>query len=171
MSALLDQLAGRYVEDGDCLRWLGGCCGKKQHPALPKSMQEKGKSVLVRRRLWEEKHGPIPAGKILHCTCDVPRCINLDHCELTTFKKVAVQCGAMGLMSDPVRSAKIAAAHRERHPFTRITQADARAIRDSDEPGTVLAARYGVSESSVSKIRLGLFRREFHGNPWQGLGA
>jgi hypothetical protein len=169
-----DQVAyikARIVEDGDCLRWTGGCAGKAKHPALPKSLQQPGKSSLVRRVLWEGKHGPIPTGKILRCTCGMQRCIDIAHCELSTFKKVALECGAMGLMSGPVRSAKIAATHRARHPLTRTTQEQVREIRASDEPGTVLAARYGVSEATISKYRLGHFRREFSGNVWAGLAA
>ena len=169
MTDIAEIIGARAVEDGDCLRWTGGCCGKTKHPALPKSAQEKGKSVLVRRRLWEDKHGPIPSGKILRCTCETPRCINVDHLVLTTFGKLAKELGAQGVMSGPVRSAKIAATHRARHPLTKLTQEQVREIRASDEPGTVLAKRYGVCEGLISKYRLGRCRREFGGNVWQGL--
>lgn len=152
--------SGMVVEDGDCLRWTGACING--HPAMNKA--------LVRRVLWEKKHGPIPAGKILRCTCELKRCINLDHCEVSTYRKVAKECGAQGLMSGPTRSAKIAAAKRSGRQ-AKVSQDDVRVIRDSTEPGTVLAERYGVSEATISKYRLGHCRREFTANPWQGLGA
>lgn len=157
---------GRAVEDGDCLRWTGACISG--HPAMAHGTS---RGVMVRRVLWEKKHGPIPPGKILRCTCSTPRCIELQHCELSTYQKVAQQLGAIGVMSGPVRSANIARAHRERHPKTRLTQQQAREIFDSDELGKVLAARYGVSEAHISRIRLGKVRREYGGNVWQGLGA
>jgi hypothetical protein len=160
--ALLRTLSGRYVEDGDCLRWIAACCNG--HP----SMRVNGKSTLVRRVLWERKHGAIPAGHIVRCTCETPRCINVDHCEVTTYRKLGKQLGALGVMSGWVRSAKIAAVKRASQQ-ARISQEDARAIRNSDEKLSVLAARYGISESTASRIKLGRVRREFDGNVWQGL--
>lgn len=155
----LRHYAARIREDGDCLRWLGSCCNG--HPAV----RIDGKTVLVRRVLMQP--GP---GKIARCTCGTDDCINPEHLTVTTYRAVAKQLGALGVMSGPVRSARIAAVKRAGKQ-ARITQETARAIRDSDETGRVLAARYGIAEATVSKIRLGQVRREFAGNPWRGLGA
>lgn len=163
---LLDTFAGRYIEDGDCLRWTGACCNG--HPSFRAT---NGKTALVRRALWEEQHGAIPHGKILRCTCETPKCINLCHCVLTTHKRLAKQNGERGLMSGPVRSAKIAATHRARHPKTKLTQDEARAIRDSAETISVLGERYGVAASTAARIKRGEVRREYGGNPFAGLGA
>jgi hypothetical protein len=168
--SILGSWRNSVIEDGDCLRWTGLCYGKRQHPGVC-LYSPKRKTLLVRRVLWEEANGPIPAGQIIRCTCETPRCVNIEHCDLTTFGKLAKELGALGIMSGPVRSAKIAATHRERHPLTKCTQEQVREIRASDEPGTVLAARYGVSEATISKYRLGRFRREFGGDVWRGLGA
>ena len=157
--SLQDRILAKCIEDGDCLRWTGGCCNG--HPAI-------SKSTLVRRALWAEKHGPIPPGKIIRCTCETPKCVNLEHFEMTTHKRLATQLGALGVMSGPVRSANIAATKRAGRQ-ARITQQDARAIRASDEKLSVLSARHGISEATVSKIRLGRVRREFGANPWAGL--
>jgi hypothetical protein len=167
---MVDTGMARATNDAGCLVWTGACFGKNKHPGVCVYTPQR-KTVLVRRHLWERKHGPIPAGKIIRCTCETSRCVNIKHCELSTFKKVALECGALGLMSDPVRSAKIAASHRERHPLTKLTQQQVREIRASDEPGTVLAERYGVCEASISKYRLNQCRREFTANPFAGLGA
>lgn len=35
--------------------------------------------VRVHRWAWEQERGPIPEGKILCHTCDVPACVNLAH--------------------------------------------------------------------------------------------
>jgi hypothetical protein len=170
-SAFLNQYRDRITEDGDCLRWTGGVVGKRAHPYVS-VWSPKRKCLLVRRLVWEEARGPIPAGKIVHCTCNTPQCVSLEHLEITTFAKLAKQLGALGVMSGPVRSAKIAAAHRARHPLTKCTQEQVREIRTSDAPGNVLAARYGVSEATISKYRLNHCRREFGAaNPFQGLGA
>jgi HNH endonuclease len=155
--------AGRTVEDGDCLRWTGTVCNG--HPAGAWG----GKRCrLIRREVWEAANGPIPAGKIIRCTCETPLCVALDHLSVATYRSVARQCAAQGLMSGPVRSGRIAAAKRA-GPQARITQEDARAIRESDESGRVWADRLGISPSTVSKIRRGQVRREFVGNAWSGL--
>jgi hypothetical protein len=44
----------------------------------------------------------------------------------------------------------------ENSPTAKLTDDDIRAIRASDETGTVLAKRYHVSDSLISKIRRGL---------------
>lgn len=151
------------VEDGDCLRWIGGC--SNGHP----SIRIGGKSVLVRRALFAEAGGAIPSGQILRVTCGMPRCVNRAHWKLTTYKAVAIECGAAGLMSGHLRSAKIAAAKRAGSQ-AKITDADAAAIVSSDETGVVLAARYDISETTVSRIRLGKRRRNFS-SPWAALGV
>jgi hypothetical protein len=168
MMNLIASLKDRLIEDADCLRWTGACAGKAGHPVISTYTPTR-KCILVRRAVWEEAHGPIPAGKIIRCNCGTPRCVALEHLELTTHKKLAQQMGAIGLMSGPVRSAKIAASHRARHPLTKLTQEQVREIRASDETGVALAERYGVCEAMISRYRLGQCRREFTGNPFAGL--
>lgn len=162
-ASLLDTLKHKVVEDGDCLRWTGACCGG--HP----SHRIGGKTSLVRRALYVEAHGPIPPGNILRATCGMTRCLNREHWVLTTYAAVAKECGAKGLMGGHLRSAKIAATKRA-GPQAKITDAEAAAIFSSDEPGTVLAKRHGITQAHVSKIKLGRCRRNF-ASPWAGLAA
>ena len=157
-------IAARVVDDGGCLRWTGAVAAYS-HPTM---RLPDGKQALIRRLVVEMDSGPIPAGKIVRCTCETPRCVARGCLVVTTFRRVALECGANGLMSGPVRSARIAATKRKGRQ-AKIGQDDARAIRASDEPGTVLAQRYGISASTVSKIRAGKVRREFAGNPWAAL--
>lgn len=164
-TTLLDYVAARIIEDGDCWRWTAGTVNG--HPSATINGR---RGALVRRELFASIHGPIPRGRIVRCICELPLCVNPAHAMLTTYKAVAKECGALGLMSGPVRSARIAAVKRA-STQAKISQEDARAIRASDEPGCVLAARYRVAEATISKIRRGRVRREFAGNPWQGLAA
>ncbi|HUM36198.1 MAG TPA: hypothetical protein PLQ85_04935 [Anaerolineae bacterium] len=167
LSTFADQLrtyvAAHTIDDAGCLRWTGWSVNG--HPGGTIG----GRKLLIRRALFEVEHGePVPAGKVLRCTCGTPLCVVLSHCGLTTYQRIAVACGAQGLMSGPVRSAHIAAAKRA-GPQAKIDQEQALAIRASDEPGVVLAARHGISPATVSKIRRGLVRRDFVGNPWAAL--
>lgn len=153
----------RYsVEDGDCLRWTG--FSYNGHPGGVVC----NKKFLVARALWEMERGPIKKGLSLRCTCELKMCINLDHRKLMTTRQIALINGARGLMSGPVRSAKIAATKRA-GPQAKVSDEDVRAIRESDEPGAVLAKRYGVSPASISKYRLHRTRKEYHANPFLGL--
>lgn len=159
--SLLDSIRHLATEDGDCLIWRGACCSG--HP----SMRKNGRNVLVRRELYADTHGPIKKGAILRVTCGHLRCIEPSHAKLTTYRGVAVECGALGLMSGVVRSARIAATKRA-GPQAKVSDADVRAIRESDETGAALAKRYRISEGMVSKYRLGKCRKD-HVSPWAGL--
>ena len=162
MTRLADYVSARAVADGDCLRWVGTTYNG--HPGGTVG----GKKVLIRRALYEATHGPIPKGRILRCVCETPLCVVC--VKLTTYRAVALECGARGLMSGQVRSARIAAAKRAGRQ-AKITQDNARAIRQSDDPLSVWSARLNICASTVSKIRRGTLRRDFTGDPWQGLGA
>lgn len=163
MKTLHDYVAERCDEFGDCLLWKLGCI--KGHP----SGRWQGKSVLIRRVLWEQQHGPVPAGKVLRCTCGHAACLNIEHCQPMTYRAIAKIDGAAGKMSGPVRSAKIAAKKRASKQ-AKITQEDAQAIRASNETLQTWADRLGINIATASKIRNGKIRRDFS-NPWMGLGA
>lgn len=142
-------------EDGDCLRWAAGVNGNG-YPMW----RIDGKTQMVRRALWEEANGPVPAGRVLRLTCGMKRCVNPDHCKPTTRKAVAVECGSQGLMGGPVRRARIAAAKRA-HPSAKLTTEIVSAIRASDETGVVLGQRYGICQKTVCNIKRGLLWRDY----------
>jgi len=162
MTPTLERLSNLYEEDGACLVWKGGCCNG--HPAMRKN----GKTVLVRRVLWQELKGEIPPGHIVRMTCECKKCIEPAHMVCTTHQKLAKQMGAMGIMSGPVRSAAIARAKRKTH--AKLNDEAVIVIRGSDELGRVLADRFGVTQSYISKIQKHKARREFS-SPFAGLGA
>lgn len=157
-------VSARVADDGGCLRWTGYLYNG--HPGGTLN----GKRFLVRRAVYQTERGPIAAGKVIRCTCSTPLCVSVEHMRATTYKAIALECGALGLMAGPVRIARIAATKRA-GPQAKITQADARAIAGGDGPLAEDAARYGVAPSTVSRIRRGVSRREFGGNPFLGLLA
>lgn len=155
-------LSTRTVEEGDCLVWNLSCVNG--HP----SMRWQGKNMLVRRVLWQETHGDIPKNKVVRCTCGESKCVNIEHMALMTYAQIGKIEGARGKMSDHARSAKIAATKRK---LTGLTIEQVREIRASPMSGVALAAQLGFSQNKISKIRLHKCWREFHGNPFSGLGA
>ena len=153
--AIFAALSHLMTEDGDCLRWIAGCTGHG-YPLW----RIAGKTQAVRRALWEEARGPVPVNRVLRVTCGRRRCLNLDHCVLSTRKAVAKECGALGLMSGPVRSARIAAGKRA-HPNAKLTAEIVAAIRASDETGNVLGARYGICQKTVCNVKRGMLWRDY----------
>lgn len=160
---LLEKITANTYEDADCLRWMRGNCNG--HPAI----RWDGKTKLVRRALWALVNGPIPAGKVIKCTCESKDCVNLEHLELTTYKKIALRCGALGLMSGLLRTAKIAAIKQKTHGKLTLDIADQ--IRASNKTGVALSAEYGLTQSKVSKIIRGEAWVRPIASHWAGLGA
>lgn len=159
---MTDYIKDRTIEEGDCFVWQHSCVNG--HPA----MRQGQKTVLVRRILWQQTHGDIPKTKVVRCTCGESKCVNIEHMELMTYAQIAKIEGARGKMSDHSRSAKIAATKRK---LTGLTIEQVREIRSSPKSGVALAEELGFSQNKISKIRLHKCWREFHGNPFAGLGA
>lgn len=160
--SLFNDLLSRTIDDAGCAVWVKSCCNG--HPAF----RHHGKTVLVRRALWQDEHGEIPDGKIIRMTCETPKCIHPEHMELTTYQRLGKQLGALGIMSGPVRSAKIAATKRAK--YAKLTPEAVREIRASPETGRAMAAKFNVDEKHISRIRLNRTWREFS-SPFAGLVA
>jgi len=160
--SLFADIQHKTRDDAGCSVWLHSCCNG--HPAMRKD----GKLTLVRRAIWQDEHGQIEAGKIVRMTCETQKCINPEHMVLTTYKSLAKQMGALGKMSGPLRSAKIAAVKRAK--YAKLTDENVREIRSSNETRRAMAKRFQVSEKHISAILSGHRWREFT-SPWAGLGA
>jgi len=93
----------------------------------------KGGVKLAHCLAWEKENGrPKPEGLDLDHICRVKECCNPDHLEPVTRRE------------NLLRRVK-------RHALTADQVYE---IRASHEPGVVVAAKFGVSKSSVSAIRL-----------------
>lgn len=62
-----------------CLIWQGGLNSKGYG-----SMTFGGRGVLAHRHVWEQQHGPIPAGLTIDHRCEEKRCLNTAHMEIVT---------------------------------------------------------------------------------------
>jgi hypothetical protein len=89
-----------------------------------------GKTVLAHRHSYEQHNGPIPPDRQLDHLCRVRACVNPDHLEAVTS-------------SENIR----------RGLRTRLTLDIVQDIRASPEPQAVLARRYGVDQSHISRIK------------------
>ena len=109
-----------------------------------------GKNRYIHREAWEITYGPIPEGVLVCHKCDNPACFNPTHLFLGTPADNSRDMARKGRST-----------WGERNPMAKLTHEQAEEIRDSDEPGVVLAERYGVSPPTITRVRKhGGFKRK-----------
>ena len=123
----------------DCWEWTMGSTPKGYG-----QIRDSGRTLLAHRVSWALAHGPIPAGLCVLHHCDNPPCVNPTHLFLGTRTDNARDCGRKGRR--PKGSA---------HGRAKLTEADVRMIRTSDEKTSVLAKRLGVDRTTVGYARRG----------------
>lgn len=107
-----------------------------------------GKSCLLHRAVYAEVHGldVHTMGGVIRHTCDNPKCYNAAHLVMGTQSVNILDMVAKG-RGNPRRG--------ERSPAARLPEDDVTAIRASSEKQQVLATRYGVRQSQISRIKGG----------------
>ena len=122
-----------------CLLWLGGT--DTQGYGM---LWSEGKSWNAHRFMWFVVNGSIPRGMHVLHRCDVPLCVNPKHLWLGTH-------------TDNMRDM-----HRKQRWANKLTPDDVQSIRNCRGTQVAVAAKYGVSQSLVSRIRGGLRWRANH---------
>lgn len=127
---------------------------------------ENGKKMLAHRWAWEKVNGPIPAGKLICHHCDNPGCINPHHLYVGTHADNMRDMRERG-RSTAARYPELArelgrrTGRRNTHtrgegnPRAKLTAEQATAIRSDKRPTKLVAADYGVDQSTVQRIRRG----------------
>jgi hypothetical protein len=122
--------------------------------------------VAAHRASWMIHKGEIPGGLWVLHKCDNPACVNPDHLFLGTAKDNTADMMRKGRWRAPVvinrargdrhrsRTAPESIKRGEAHHSATITEADVQAIRLSAEAGVALARRYGLTPTSITRIRL-----------------
>ena len=158
----LDMIRARCTECGDCWEWQRAISNDR-YPTL----RHKGRVINARRAVFEMAGGKLQPKSFIVNTCGNHLCLNPAHLKQVRQRDHLAHVAALGAMSGPVRSARIAATKRAQ--TGKITLADANLIRASDEPVKVLAERYGLCLDRVYRIRRGEAWRDYQNNPFAGL--
>ena len=103
----------------------------------------KNRPANMHRVLYEEKFGSIGPLVARH-TCDNTLCINLDHVIPGTVAQN---------VDDKVRRGRCNPPRGERSGTAKLTAAEVQFIRESDEAQRVLADRFKIDQSQVSRIK------------------
>jgi hypothetical protein len=125
---------------GPCELWTGTI--DKQ--GYGRAVSATGEQSHAHRVAWENAYGQLPADVLVRHKCDTKACVRLDH----------LIEGSTGQNS---RDAVIRGGYRcgEAHSRAKLTENEVRAIRASTDSQRVLAARYGVTQACICKVRTG----------------
>lgn len=138
------------VPEAGCLLWLGTLVdGYGQFRA-------DGVVQMAHRYALARQIGrPIKPGMLACHKCDTPSCVNPDHLYEGTIHDNASDAVARG---QQWRGARLAAAFKSRcrgeaHHSNKLTPSDVMAIFARADSLAVLARKYGVSKTTISKIK------------------
>ena len=121
----------KVVKTSECWLWTGA----KNSTDYGHFRWIDGRTHYSHRISYELTHGPILDGmNVLH-HCDNPSCVNPSHLFLGTD-----------------RDNKMDSVNKKRH-HTKLNDDIVRMIRASGEPQTILAARYSISTTVISRVR------------------
>jgi hypothetical protein len=160
---LIDTIKKDIVEEGDCWNWTGALqsCG-----SVP-TIRWQGKVGSVRRFVLLDQ-GVDLTGRLATYTCDNPACVNPEHLAPSTRKRIQVRTVAeSGYTSNPLRRKRVSDKARLRG---KLTLDQALAIREADGNQYDIAARFGVSQATVSVIKRGVTWQDYT-NPFARLAA
>jgi Autographiviridae endonuclease len=121
---------------------------------IPCQLSRRPYSSQKHRRVWEKRHGPIPPGLFVCHRCDDNRCWEIAHLFLGTPKQNTYDAIAKGRFAfHPENLTPLHPRPGTLNGRAKLAEHDVLAILASDEMGTVLAARYGVTSALITAIR------------------
>lgn len=135
-----DRFFSRFVKvDSGCWQWRAHT-DKDGYGFLPGDRQ----NIRAHRLSYELHCGPIPEGMIVCHKCDNPGCVNPDHLFIGTHKDNA---------QDALRKKRHYLG--EKNGRSKLTEHQAAQIKTSSQTGQELAKIYGVTKSTINRIKRG----------------
>lgn len=122
-----------------CWLWIGAVVANG-YGSIKKGIT----SVRAHRAAWGLFRGPIPNRKCVLHKCDTPLCVNPDHLFLGSHSDNTFDMINKGRQSEG-----------EKHPASRLKEADVRSILASTGSESTLADKFHVSRATIYLIRNG----------------
>jgi hypothetical protein len=174
MKLTLESILARCIEDGDCLLWPGAKSGDGSPCA---SFGAPRYTVRLRRWVWAESKGPLPADRNVTMNgpkgCGHALCLNVAHMLPVTKREQMRLASALGKLQ--VRPGRVAHQQQLKRATAKLDLDKARQIRFRRAAGetlTALAAEFGVHHSLIDRIAKNLAWRELATNAsvftWNG---
>lgn len=169
MQEILERIAGRYIEEGECWIWTGATVqgGRPYLTLTDRRVQASNRKHRYKRhplrKLIAKAKNIYRKGDVNPSKCGNPLCVNPDHVVSIPKKKHMSQLGRMG-GTDPKRMVTI---QTSTHPGKKLTDEQIVAIRASTDSSAAIAKQFGVSSALISRVRLHQTRK--HLNPFAGL--
>lgn len=164
MNELIARIYKHVEEEGECWNWTGALqsCG-----ATP-VMNWKRKVQSVRRLIMLERGPNQPAMQATY-SCGNPLCVHPEHTTWAIRRTVQRRTTAeQGHQSNVLRCKKLSDKARAKG---KLTLELATAVREAEGVQHEIAARFGISQATVSVIKRGKTWRTYGANPFAGLGA
>ena len=118
-----------------------------------------GRRHRAHRFAWEEANGiPVPYALAVCHHCDNRACVNPSHLFLGTLgdnNRDRERKGRSAWTVESMRKLGSVPKYGEKNSNAKFTREQVAEIRQSTEPETVVAARYGVHRATIGKIRRG----------------
>ncbi len=169
---LTDKIVARFESyrdtSGNCWLWTGGLFSNGYG-----QFRVGRYKVKAHRLAWVIMNGPIPDGKIVCHTCDVPRCVNPAHLWLGTDKQNIQDRDRKGRTGDGGSKVKKAtgSVRGERNAAAKITPLIVRTIRKYRRMGhSYQAIIDGVEFSFGIKLSMSQIGNIVHGRCWSHVG-
>ena len=124
----------------ECVLWTGRTC--------PDGYGRNGQK-LAHRVAYEQAKGTIPPKMVIRHMCNQKLCVNADHLEVGTQQDN---------MNDMVRAGRQHKPKGVKNPRSKLTEQQVEEVRQLLLTGVSqqsIADRYGVSQVSISSIKLG----------------
>jgi hypothetical protein len=137
-------------QEDDCWPWLAG----RSQEGYGK-IQDKGKTLVATRVVYELTKGPIPEGLGVCHSCDNPPCCNPKHLWLGTVKQNTHDAMHKNRLA---KGERIASSKRTREEVLRIIELSKQGVRNID-----IAKQLGCSEANVGFIVTGTSWRHLTG--------
>lgn len=143
----LKRFESKYMCGGidDCWEWQGS---KQKRGYGFFGIQENGvsrKTYSAHRLAWAiANNQDIPPGKMICHSCDNPSCVNPKHLYLGT---------GFDNNTDTIKRGRATRKTGSACSWAKLSEQDVKEIRASNDKQVVLAMRYGVSASHISRIK------------------
>lgn len=138
------RIRGRIDTSGDCWVWTGPLVGGYG------VIGHGGRYWKVHRLVFWLLHGYLPA-EVAH-RCDNPPCARPEHLFAATHVENMQDMAQKG-RSNKGRRGLRTGQRGEQHRAAKLTWATVAVIRASSESNVALAAKYGVSQPIISRVR------------------